>query len=303
MNASLISLGANLGHVRESMMAAKHLLEETFGHANLQFSHLYRTPPVGGPSGQQMFLNAVASIHSDCTAWEIWESIKRIELTLGRNRQHRWEARRIDIDLLLHNDQRIWTPHLKVPHPRMCMRSFVLIPAAEVAAHWVDPVTGWSIEHLNNHLHRSRTDGSEIVVICESDQQRIELQTAFASHETRFHGPIRWDVMRRPAGALAQHSTSYQSISTKLNNQPRLTIVTVASPDPLTILWEDVSAPWARWMRLSDSPIEIDQSLYPLLQGPRYLLPSNDVAWTIHELHAANDAMNSWIEISERFDH
>ena len=46
----------------------------------------------------------------------------------------------------------VWTPHFKVPHPRMCMRTFVLIPANEVAPDLIDPVTGWSIGHLRKHL-------------------------------------------------------------------------------------------------------------------------------------------------------
>ena len=75
MPRTLISLGANLGNVRETMQAAKRLLSDSFGSSNLVLSQLVRTPPVGGPDGQGDFLNAVAAIQTDRSVWEVWETI------------------------------------------------------------------------------------------------------------------------------------------------------------------------------------------------------------------------------------
>ena len=194
MAGTLISLGANLGNVRESMAAAKRLLDDAFGSRNLRFSHLYRTPPVGGPAGQGDFLNAVASIETNRSVWEVWETIKQVETNLGRQRQFRWEARRIDIDLLLYGQQRIWTPHLKVPHPRMCMRTFVLKPADEIVPDWIDPVTHWTIHELNAHLERSKSDDSMIRVISEDSIRSKRLQEAFERATGNDRILVRWDV-------------------------------------------------------------------------------------------------------------
>jgi 2-amino-4-hydroxy-6-hydroxymethyldihydropteridine diphosphokinase len=116
MPNTLISLGANLGETRESMQAAKRMLDQAFGSSHVRYSSLYRTPPVGGPTGQSDFLNAVVAVNTGLSVWKVWETIKRIETTLGRQRLQRWEARRIDIDLILYGQDRLWTPHLKVPH-------------------------------------------------------------------------------------------------------------------------------------------------------------------------------------------
>ncbi|MFN9593637.1 MAG: 2-amino-4-hydroxy-6-hydroxymethyldihydropteridine diphosphokinase [Pirellulaceae bacterium] len=151
----LISLGANLGHPRESLKAAWRMLQESFGGDPIVASHIYRTPPVGGPSGQGEFLNAMVSLQTDADPCSVWRVLRTIEERLGRKRQHRWEARAIDLDLILHGDQRIWTPHFKIPHPRMAMRRFVLAPAVEIAPGLIDPVTGWTIAKLLQQLEGS----------------------------------------------------------------------------------------------------------------------------------------------------
>jgi 2-amino-4-hydroxy-6-hydroxymethyldihydropteridine diphosphokinase len=293
MHSSLISLGANLGNVRETMQSAKRLLEDAFGQANLKFSHLYRTPPVGGPSGQQDFLNAVVAIESSRSAWEIWESVKQIESALGRHRLHRWEARRIDIDLLLHGTHRIWTPHLKVPHPRMCMRSFVLKPAQEIVPDWLEPVTGWTIQQLSDHLDRSRSNSSTIRIISENASHLEQLQYEFAKLASSHPLDLAWEV-RQPRTEWKPQLSSSTQLPTKL------TIVATASPDPTTIHWEDVSSDWVGWLNLVEQPADA-MNLPNRIAGPRYLMPSNDLAWAAHEIFAAQAAMESWVLIDSLF--
>lgn len=281
MPRSLISLGANLGNVVETMRAAGRLLREEFSDARVSFSRLYRTPPVGGPSGQSDFLNAVGVIESKRSCWEIWESIKRVETELGRQRQHRWEARRIDIDLLLHHSERVWTPHLKVPHPRMCMRSFVLVPATEIAADMVDPVTGWTLLQLRKHIESPAPRPLSIVCNTQPLQQRIAmaLGTAAADH------PLLADRILHCAAPRAL-------IDSLTGADATLSVVCVETPDPETIQWEDYSAPWAAAMGLSSSErTPLGGPSYSTLLGPRYLLPANDVPWALHELSAAAHAM------------
>jgi hypothetical protein len=64
----------------------------------------------------------------------------------------RWDARALDLDLLLYDDLAIDSPQLVVPHPRMAVRRFVLEPAAQIAGDWVHPTIGWTIERLWRHL-------------------------------------------------------------------------------------------------------------------------------------------------------
>ncbi len=286
MPRTLISLGANLGSVRESMRAAKRLLADSFGSSNLSLSQLYRTPPVGGPGGQGDFLNAVAAIETDLSIWAVWEIIKSIESTLGRQRQLRWEARRIDIDLLLYDQQRIWTPHLKVPHPRMCMRTFVILPAFEIAPDWIEPVTGWSIALLKDHLQQSLTSDSFIRVICQDEPQLARLQTSFASIPNQDEVRLTWGT-----------STPYELGQ---ESSPKLTIAAVASPDPTTVLWEDCSKPWVHALNMETST-SVDPNEQRCIQGPRYLMPADDTKWAVHEILSADQAMRCELEAVEGF--
>jgi 2-amino-4-hydroxy-6-hydroxymethyldihydropteridine diphosphokinase len=261
MPRSLISLGANLGNVRETMLAAGRMLRETFPEAEFQFSSLYRTPPVGGPSGQDDFLNAVVAIRSSHNVWEVWDGIKRVETELGRQRQHRWEARRIDIDVLLHDDVRIWTPHFKVPHPRMCMRAFILRPAKEIAGDWRDPVSQLTINELERHLNQT----TRTLVVTPSEALRVQLQSAL------------------PSGFSAEWNGLIHDTNRKL------TIVAVSTPDPETVQWEDYARLWTTTLGLHS----VDSSF----AGPRYLLPANDIRWAAHEIEAAIQAMDCSVEV------
>jgi len=192
MAQSLISLGANLGNPRQLMQLAGKMILDRFGTSNVTFSRLYRTPAVGGPTGQDDFYNAVAKIESSNTAFEIWRSLHEIEQLLGRRRRHRWEARRIDLDVLLHAGERHWTPTLKIPHPRMLMRTFVLEPACEIASDWIEPVTGQTIAGLSQMLQQSRANEQlgiaaiHILVLSESEQriQRIAQSLIEPTHDS-----------------------------------------------------------------------------------------------------------------------
>lgn len=282
MFRTLISLGANLGNVAETMHHAKCLLHEAFPSSRLLFSHLYRTPPVGGPSGQSDFLNAVVALESRFDVWHIWEKVKSIEMSLGRQRFHRWEARRIDIDVLLHEDQRIWTPHFKVPHPRMCMRSFILKPSVEIASNWIDPVTGWSIAQLSDHLDSQ----GNLLVITPTVAQGDQLRSAIT--DPALLKSIQWLEL-----SLAEARSFFEQREVA----PKLLIAAVSTPDPESILWEDFSRDWARLLGMESSSNRLRG-----LRGPRYLLPGDNPIWAAHEVMAAYQAMRCRVEIASPFD-
>jgi len=147
-----IGLGSNLGE-RESMirLALEDLsrLPET---RLLRASSLYDTEPVGEVD-QPNFLNAVAQLDSELGARQILWNLHLIEKRLGRVRTQRWGPRTIDLDLLLYGDEVIDEPELRVPHPELALRSFVLVPLVELDPMLVHPVTGETLLHLLSRLN------------------------------------------------------------------------------------------------------------------------------------------------------
>lgn len=273
----LISLGANLGNSYETMLAASRMLVDVFGGNKIQFSRFYITPPVGGPSGQSDFLNAVARIETELNCWEAWDIFKQIEKDLGRQRQYRWEARRLDMDILLYEDARVWTPHLKIPHPRMCMRSFVLVPAMEVAPNMIEPVSGWSIERLHENLLTVQ-ESTGIVVYSNDAESSRELSRWISGATQTEHRP-------KLCFATCESPNQIGILCSKEPSRVALRIFCVRTPEPETIQWEDFASPWASALGL------VGGNTQACFSGPRYLLPDNDLSWTVHEIEACRQAM------------
>jgi 2-amino-4-hydroxy-6-hydroxymethyldihydropteridine diphosphokinase len=127
-----IGLGSNLEGPRGQVERA---LEELAGLPQsrlLRHSRLYRSAPLG-PEGQPDYINAVAALETALSPLDLLDELQRIETLHGRVRGERWGARTLDLDLLLFGEERIELPRLKVPHPEMANRAFVLIPLAEIA--------------------------------------------------------------------------------------------------------------------------------------------------------------------------
>lgn len=148
----LISFGSNLGSREQLVAEAARLISASHVVDDLQTSRLFETPPIGGPRGQEPFLNAVAAFETAATAREILELLQQVETRLGRRRRQRWDARSIDLDVVLHGELVGGGTGLTVPHPRYTARRFVLQPARDVAGHYRDPRFGWTLEQVAIHL-------------------------------------------------------------------------------------------------------------------------------------------------------
>ena len=137
-----ISLGSNLGDSQSLIRSALKALND---HPRLSFvrcSSLYRTS-AWGMTKQPDFINAVAEFDSGLDAPATLAALLEIESSLGRSRQGpRWGPRKIDIDLLLYGCDIYILPELRVPHPRMHRRKFVLEPLAELQADLLIPARG-----------------------------------------------------------------------------------------------------------------------------------------------------------------
>lgn len=132
MSRCAVGIGSNLGDRFAHLNAAIHGLAAVGRVSSV--SSMYETAPIGGPE-QDSFLNAVAVIDTAHTPYGLLRELLIIERSCGRVRDIRWGPRTLDLDVILWDRQRISTPGLTVPHPRMVDRRFVLEPLLEA---WPD---------------------------------------------------------------------------------------------------------------------------------------------------------------------
>lgn len=148
-----IALGSNLGNSQQILQAALAALEATSGIQVRTYSRLYQTAPVGPP--QPDYLNCAALLETCLAPEALLRELLRIEASLGRVRRERWGPRLLDLDLILFDNLVLTTPTLQIPHPRMHERAFVLVPLAEIAPAWVDPISGKTLAQLAEAVDRS----------------------------------------------------------------------------------------------------------------------------------------------------
>ncbi len=132
MSRAYLGLGSNLGDRLANLQAAVGLLRER-GVRALRSSRVYETDPVGGPP-QPEYLNAVIDVETDHDPRALLEACQGAERELGRVRGERWGPRVIDIDILTYDGREVDEPDLRIPHPRMHERGFVLMPLLELDA-------------------------------------------------------------------------------------------------------------------------------------------------------------------------
>ena len=129
MTRAAIGLGANLGDAAATLREAIAELARLPQTGLLRASRLYRTP-AWGRTGQPDFINAVALVETALTPRELLDHLLAIERAFGRIRpdSERWGPRTLDLDLLLHGDEVVDEPGLRVPHPHLHERAFALLP-------------------------------------------------------------------------------------------------------------------------------------------------------------------------------
>ena len=152
-----VALGSNLGdrlfHLRKGRTAILHLAGVM---PPILSSPIFETEPVDCEPNANPFLNAVVEFSYSGVALELFEKLKQIEIGLGRPTKHaRNVSRPIDLDLLYFGDLRLTTRKLRLPHPRMSKRQFVLEPLTEIRPDLVLPGQKKTIRELLASLDRS----------------------------------------------------------------------------------------------------------------------------------------------------
>jgi 2-amino-4-hydroxy-6-hydroxymethyldihydropteridine diphosphokinase len=141
-----LALGSNMGNREENLRQAVQTLHR-HDHIRVEaVSPIYETDPVGYVD-QEAFLNMVVAVETQLTPERLLREVLAIEQQLGRVRTIRWGPRTIDIDVLLYDHVQLVSEELRIPHPAMTERAFVLVPLRDV---WVGgplPVFNNTIEH------------------------------------------------------------------------------------------------------------------------------------------------------------
>lgn len=147
-NKIFLGLGSNLGDRGMNLQQALVLLEK-WGLIVSRASRMYETQPVG-MIDQPMFLNMVVEMETQKSPQDLLSILHIIERSLGRDRSREqvWGPRTIDLDVLFYGDAVVDEPDLRIPHPRLHERKFVLVPMAEIAPDFLHPVLKKTVSEL-----------------------------------------------------------------------------------------------------------------------------------------------------------
>ncbi len=139
MSTAYIGIGSNLGSPADQVKSAIDLLRELPGADLIAVSGLYRSAPMC-QQDQPDYINAVAAMTTQKSAHDFLRQLQMLEDQQGRVRSgRRWEARILDLDLLVFGNQQSTDDELTLPHPGIAERNFVLLPWNEIAPEFVVP--------------------------------------------------------------------------------------------------------------------------------------------------------------------
>ncbi|MEO5967183.1 MAG: 2-amino-4-hydroxy-6-hydroxymethyldihydropteridine diphosphokinase [Ferruginibacter sp.] len=146
MNTVYLLLGSNLGKPLKFLKTAEKEITSQVGQV-IKKSHIYKTAAWGNKD-QPDFYNQILIVETHLEAKPVLNTILEIETKLGRKRILKYEPRIIDIDILFFNNNTINTPELKVPHPLIQERRFVLVPLNELSPNLNHPIINKTIGEL-----------------------------------------------------------------------------------------------------------------------------------------------------------
>jgi 2-amino-4-hydroxy-6-hydroxymethyldihydropteridine diphosphokinase len=142
-----IGIGSNVGNKRENFFEAVNRLAKLPDTRVVKESSLYESEPLG--DAKDWYVNGAVEIETKFKPDMLLKKFKNIERAMGRKKvKKRWGARIIDLDILLYDAAVVKKKDLRIPHPEMSTRKFVLIPLSEIAPQVVHPELGVTISEL-----------------------------------------------------------------------------------------------------------------------------------------------------------
>ena len=151
MTSVYLSLGSNMGDRQGYLQKAVKALNDLPETEVKAVSSYYETA-AWGLTDQADFLNLALALDTQLPAETLLSSCQQIEKNLDRVRHEHWGPRTVDIDILLYGQETWGTEHLKVPHPFITQRAFVLVPLLEIAEDLDEPQTGQTYENYLSQL-------------------------------------------------------------------------------------------------------------------------------------------------------
>ncbi|HEY8515202.1 MAG TPA: 2-amino-4-hydroxy-6-hydroxymethyldihydropteridine diphosphokinase [Candidatus Binatia bacterium] len=145
---AFIGVGSNLGDRKANIAEALDRVGKLPGCRIVRMSSLYESEPHG--DAKTWFVNAAFELETEFSAAELLKRLKAIEQAMGRKRVKgkKWGSRVIDLDILFFDNETVSTRTLKIPHPELPGRKFVLLPLAEVAPQHTHPELGQTVSQL-----------------------------------------------------------------------------------------------------------------------------------------------------------
>lgn len=145
----LIALGSSLGDRKGNLhRGILHLMHDPESQV-LRLSSVWQTTPVG--AAKIPFYNMCLVLRTRRSPEDLMNLLLSIERKCDRLRGVHWMDRTLDLDIILYGSQVVTTRSLQIPHPRMKDRSFVMLPAVEIAGDWICPSTLYSLDALTEH--------------------------------------------------------------------------------------------------------------------------------------------------------
>ena len=142
-----IGIGSNLGNKRENYLEALARIAKIPETKIIKESSIYESEPLG--DSKEWYVNGAIEIETELTPEQLLVKLRNIERAMGRKKvRKRWGARIIDLDIVVFNCLKLEKKSLKIPHPEMHNRKFVLIPLSEIAPQVIHPALGASVSEL-----------------------------------------------------------------------------------------------------------------------------------------------------------